>query len=95
MYSILEVLGWGPFQPNLERISFRIDPEYGDEYIPQSGLNMGASYSNHKYDSNGNLISYTFDGDIWMPDAVGNELITYPGRADRIINWQCREGKNK
>lgn len=95
MYSILEVLGWGPLQPNLERISFTINPEYGDEYIPQSGLNMSGIYSNHKYDSNGNLISYTFDGDIWMPDAVGYEIITYPGRAERTINWQCREEKNK
>jgi hypothetical protein len=56
IYSLLEVLNWGPFQPKAERTGLSLqrtfeDPELGEYPIPSVWLN--ASYLEHKYDENG------------------------------------------
>lgn len=86
-YSLLEVLDWGPFQPASERIAFSIRYAYfPDElppYIPDQVVY--GDYSNHKYDQNGNLVSYDFDGDLSSPIPY----FRFQGHRSRNISWTC------
>ncbi|MBL7696903.1 MAG: hypothetical protein JNK79_02050 [Chitinophagaceae bacterium] len=84
MYSLVELLNWGPFQPDRERIHVSLQHRYGEEYLPSP--TMDAAYSNHQYDRNGNLVRYDFEGDI-------RQAIPYEGtivkKDQRSITWQC------
>lgn len=91
MYSLLEVLNWGPFQPHAERTGYSLlwyyyDPELVGEYGAPSPW-VGAQYSNHQYDETGNLVSYTFYGDLTRdpPGPDGNET----DQRQRLIEWNC------
>ena len=90
MYSILEILAWGPFQPDLERISVNLQHTYGEEYLPDP--TMGMSYYNHQYDQQGNLVSYSFEGDIRraLPYPMGRDI----RQLNRTIEWKCNQEKN-
>jgi hypothetical protein len=90
MFSLLEVLDWGPFQPNKERTGFYIqhnyeDPELGEYPIPLPFVT--AQYTEHIYDASGNLISYTYDGDLTQdfPFPVNHET----AQIKRTIVWNC------
>lgn len=85
MYSILEILNWGPIQPHRERTEMLMQIAYGEEYLPSPFLYV--TYTNHQYDDKGKLIGYQFDGDIkrYLPYS-GITAIT----ATRSINWHCR-----
>ena len=91
MYSLLEVLNWGPFQPNAQRTGFSLlwyyyDPELVGEYGAPSPW-VSAEYSDHRYDETGNLVSYTFYGDLTRdpPGPYTNET----DQRQRIIEWNC------
>ena len=90
MYSLLEVLNWGPFQPNAERTGLSLlhyyeDPKLIEYDVPSRWVN--AQYTNHQYDVNGNLASYTFDGDLTRdcPSPFHRET----AQKQRILNWSC------
>lgn len=84
MYSLIELLNWGPFQPDRERVHVTLQHRYGEEYLPSPS--MEAEYSNHQYDRYGNLMSYNFEGDI-------RRELPYEGtvaqRDQRTLNWNC------
>jgi hypothetical protein len=86
MYTILEILNWGPIQPHRERTALTLQLNYGEEYVPSPFMYM--SYSDHKYDAKGNLMSYYIDGDIrrYLPYIELPRL-----EATRHINWMCRD----
>jgi len=95
MYSILEVLNWGPFQPNAQRTGYGMlwyiyDPELVGEYGAPSPW-VWAQYSDHQYDESGKLVGYTFYGDLTRdpPGTDGNETAQTP----RTIEWRCNETK--
>ena len=90
MYSLLEVLNWGPFQPNAERTGLSLlryyeDHELGEYDIPS--MWVYAQYTNHHYDEKGNLVSYTFDGDLTRdyPFPLNHET----AQRERNIEWSC------
>lgn len=90
MYSILEILNWGPFQPNLERVHAFIPYSFGDEYLPVQPL-IEVDYYDHQYDQQGNLVSYTFNGDFQQAHPYYLKTRTL----NRSINWQCGAGNMK
>ena len=94
MYSLLEVLNWGPFQPHAERTGltlqhFYVDPELVEYNIPSPWTY--ANYVDHQYDEHGNLISYTFDGDLTKDYPIPYSHET--AQRQRIINWSCSRVK--
>ena len=91
MYSLLEVLNWGPFQPHAQRTGYSLqwyhyDPELVGEYGAPSPW-VYAQYSNHQYDEEGNLVSYTFYGDL-TTDPPGPD-VNETDQRPRIIEWNC------
>jgi len=86
MYSILEILNWGPFQPNLERTGFGMGYDYGDEAYPVQPWIEG-TYTNHQYDNNGNLVRYTFNGNFYR--AIPYYEYGNSRQVNRSIVWQC------
>lgn len=91
-YSLLEVLDWGPFQPESERIAFSIRYAYRQDdlpnYIPDQVVD--AAYSNHQYDQNGNLIAYNYNGNLISPAPYVPDYITR-GQRTRTISWTCMD----
>lgn len=89
MYSLLEILGWGPFQPNRERTAVTIQIGYVEEYVPDPTLWM--SYHDHQYDQKGNLVGYRFEGDVcaYYQEFCGHRQYS------RSISWQCDENTGK
>ncbi|MEO8583787.1 MAG: hypothetical protein ABI415_08315 [Flavitalea sp.] len=88
-YSLIEVLNWGPFQPSNERTGVSLQYMYSVDELPSyyPDQYVDAQYSNHKYDANGNLISYDFNGEL----SHGSPY--YPSdyvERDRIITWKCK-----
>lgn len=90
MYSILEILDWGPFQPTLERTGFWMNYDYGDEAYPVQPSIEG-SYTNHQYDASGNLVGYTFSGNYFR--AIPYYEYGYTRQVNRSLIWNCG-GKN-
>lgn len=90
MYSLIELLNWGPFQPDRERIHVTLQHRYAEEYLPSS--TMESDYSSHQYDSNGNLISYDFEGDVRRAIPYQSTIVQ---RGNRSIKWQCSGGPVK
>jgi hypothetical protein len=86
MYTILEILNWGPIQPHRERTVLVLQIAYAEEYVPSPFMYM--SYSDHQYDGKGNLMSYYIDGDTrrYLPYIELPRLET-----TRQINWMCRD----
>jgi hypothetical protein len=84
MYSLIELLNWGPFQPDRERAYYTLQHRYGEEYLPSP--TMSSEYSNHQYDSDGNLIKYDFVGDIRQAFPIVGTIVQ---RDQRSISWQC------
>lgn len=63
-FSLLEVMQWVPMQVN-ERTSVNLKVDFvdwsgGTENAVNRTVTQGQRYYNHKYDANGNLISYTY-----------------------------------
>lgn len=85
MYSMLEILNWGPIQPHRERTEMVMQIAYGEEYLPSPFLNT--TYTNHQYDAKGKLISYLFEGDTrrYLP-YFGSAWLS----ANRSLSWECR-----
>ncbi len=85
MFSLLEILNWGPFQPNLERTHSSVQWA-----IPPVEISWSASidvdYSNHRYDSRGNLVGYDFDGDLTL-NIYNSPANT--GHRERVLSWSC------
>lgn len=83
-FSLLELLDWGPLQPNRERIHVTLQHNFGEEYLPSPYMDM--DYSNHQYDQNGKLIKYDFDGDV-------RRALPYTApdfrHSSRSITWEC------
>jgi hypothetical protein len=48
---------------------------------------VNATYTDHKYDGNGNLVRYTFDGDLTRdyPSPLNHET----AQRERVILWNC------
>lgn len=92
MFSLLEVLDWGPFQPTRERTGFSILHTYYDPLLGEYPLPIPffvAQYTGHRYDANGNLTGYTFDGDL-------TKDYTFPvnhetAQIERVIAWSCSD----
>jgi hypothetical protein len=95
MYSLLEVLDWGPLQPNLERTSVDIvwglppaDPP--DDF--STDLMISAIYRDHVYDVDGKLTCYKFDGEFGRFVSFN---LSHAGIRDRSIHWNCLDNKIK
>ena len=87
-YTLLELLNWGPFQPDRERVYVLLQHRYAEEYLPSPTMEM--QYFNHQYDASGRLMKYDFEGE-------DQRQLPYMGpfmrKSDRIITWQCAGNK--
>lgn len=86
-YSLLEVLDWGPFQPDKERTGFDVMWAYPPEEINMD-VNVSTSFHDHIYDSQGNLISYTYEGDF---ERTYYPFATHAGIRQRQLEWTCMD----
>jgi hypothetical protein len=85
MYSLLEVLDWGPFQPNRQRIWSEVYWNHPPDEIDMDVF-INAEYVDHQYDADGKLVSYTLNGETTRFDETGGTpWVVRP----RIISWKC------
>ena len=89
LYALLEVLNWGPFQPDHERKFVSVtttfaSPEVDWDYI------IDSDYLNHQYDERGNLTGYTFSGEFTKGDWWG---WAFRGVRNQKIEWKCMDKK--
>jgi len=67
-FSLLEVMQWIPMEVNERKsVSLKVnfvDWSAGTDHAVNRTILQGQSYYNHKYDANGNLISYTYGDNV-------------------------------
>lgn len=93
LYSLLELLDWGPFQPTRERVGVEVTFRYQEvdlpPYIPDPSVS--AMFYDHQYDASGRLTGYEFLGHLH------NEAPYYSnvGLRHRLITWDCHNKAGK
>ena len=92
LFTLLEVLNWGPFQPDHERTLVEIITTFRFPGIDWDYL-ITSDYVNHQYDERGNLTGYTFSGEFTK--GFGYWGWAFRGVRDQRIEWTCNGSKVK
>jgi len=92
LYTVLEVLNWGPFQPDHERNFVEITTTFPFPGIDWDYM-ITTDYLNHQYDERGNLTGYTFSGQFTK--GFDYYYWHFGGQRNQKIVWSCNESKVK